>query len=190
MRNTLYVTDREQWRGWLQQNHETESEVWLVFYKKTSGKPRIPYDEAVEEALCFGWIDSLVRRIDEEKYAQKFTPRKVKSKWSASNRERIARLMREGRMTEAGLAKAGFLSDPDVREDARARRPEGEPVPPPVERALRLNGTAWDNFRKLAPSYRRNYVGWIMAAKRQETRDRRLEEAVRLLEQNKKLGMK
>src|SRR5438309_6482273 len=102
---TLYVTNRDDWRAWLEEHHATEPEVWLIFYRKASGRPRIPYDEAVEEALCFGWIDSLVKRIDDDKFAQKFTPRRDRSKWSALNIRRVRNLIEEGRMTEAGLAK-------------------------------------------------------------------------------------
>ena len=83
----LYVTNREDWRAWLEQNHATEKEVWLLYYKKHTGKPTIPYDDAVEEALCFGWIDSTVKRIDDEKYTQKFTPRNDRSVWSESNKK-------------------------------------------------------------------------------------------------------
>ena len=107
MRSTkeLYVMNREDWRAWLEQNHATEKEVWLLYYKKHTGKPTIPYDDAVEEALCFGWIDSLVKRIDDEKYTQKFTPRKNRSVWSESNKKRAKRTIKLGRMTGAGLHK-------------------------------------------------------------------------------------
>lgn len=101
---TLYASNREDWRGWLLDNHQTAREIWLIFYKKASGKTGVSYDEAVEEALCFGWIDSLARRIDDERRAQRFSPRKPKSVWSDSNKQRIRRLIQEGKMTEAGLA--------------------------------------------------------------------------------------
>ena len=104
-RKTLYVTNRDEWRDWLAKHGQSETEVWLIYYKKDSGRPRIPYDDAVEEALCFGWIDSIVKRMDDEKFAQKFTPRRDSSRWSALNTQRVRKLMREGRMTEAGLAK-------------------------------------------------------------------------------------
>jgi uncharacterized protein YdeI (YjbR/CyaY-like superfamily) len=100
---TLYVTDRAAWRAWLEANHASEREVWLVYYKKHTRRPRIPYDDAVEEALCFGWIDSVVRRLDEDSYLQKFTPRKAKSNWCESNVKRARKLIAEGRMTKAGL---------------------------------------------------------------------------------------
>lgn len=101
----LYVTDRDAWRAWLEKNYDTEKEIWLIYYKKHTGKPRIPYDDAVEEALCFGWIDSTVKRVDDEKFAQKFTPRKNKSNWSDLNKKRAKKMIREGRMTKAGFLK-------------------------------------------------------------------------------------
>ena len=100
---TLLITTREEWRDWLAQHHDSYREIWLIYYKKTSGKTGISYEEAVEEALCFGWIDGAIKGIDKETYAGRFTPRRAKSPWSDSNRERVARLLRDGRMTEAGL---------------------------------------------------------------------------------------
>src|SRR5688572_6378674 len=105
MPKTLYVTSREEWRAWLTKHYQTESEIWLIYYKKHTGKPRISYDDAVEEALCFGWVDSIVKKIDDEAFAQKFTPRRDTSKWSEINIKRVRKLIREGRMTEAGRAK-------------------------------------------------------------------------------------
>ena len=101
---TLLVTSRQEWRNWLSQHHADHKEIWLIYYKKSSGKSGIAYEESVEEALCFGWIDGAIKGIDEETYAGRFTPRRAKSPWSASNRTRVARLLQEGRMTEAGLA--------------------------------------------------------------------------------------
>jgi len=185
---TLYVSDRAAWRAWLEEHHACEREVWLVYYKKHTGRPRIPYEDAVEEALCFGWIDSTVRRLDEDSYLQRFTPRKGKSNWCESNVVRARRLIAEGRMTKAGLDKiaAGAL------EAEFAPRPKSKEVEVPrfVSSALRKTPKAWENFRALAPSYRREYVNWITQAKREETRDRRLAEAARLLSENKKLGTK
>jgi len=102
---TLYVKNRKDWRVWLEKHHATEKEIWLIFYRKNSGKPIIPYNDAVEEALCFGWIDSIEKGIDHERFAQRFTPRKPKSQWSEANKERVRRLSKEGRMTPSGLAK-------------------------------------------------------------------------------------
>ena len=179
---TLHVTTRAAWRAWLRKHHRREREVWLLYYKKDSGRPRIPYDDAVEEALCFGWIDSTVQTIDATKYTQRYTPRRDGSAWSPSNIERMRRLIREGRMTKAGLEKF----DPSAKP-----APRPEPVlPAAVERALRTNRRAWANLQNLAPSYRRGYVAWLASAKTEETRERRLKEALSLLERNLKLGMK
>lgn len=100
---TLLISNRQEWREWLAQHHRDRKEIWLIYYKKSSGKVGISYEESVEEALCFGWIDGANKGIDDETYAGRFTPRRPKSHWSASNRERVARLVRQGRMTEAGM---------------------------------------------------------------------------------------
>lgn len=99
----LYVKTRKEWREWLEKNHKTEPEIWLVYYRKITGKSRISYNDAVEEALCFGWIDSIEKGIDKERFAQRFTPRKPKSQWSVSNKERVRRLIELGKMTPAGM---------------------------------------------------------------------------------------
>ena len=106
----LYVTNREKWRKWLEKFHDKEKEIWLVNFKKGSRKLSIPYNDAVEEALCFGWIDGIEKGIDDEKFAQRFTPRKSKSRWSDSNKERVKRLIKDGKMTKAGLAVLGNIS--------------------------------------------------------------------------------
>jgi uncharacterized protein YdeI (YjbR/CyaY-like superfamily) len=186
---TLHVTTREEWRAWLAAHHQTETEIWIVYYKQHTGQPRISYDEVVEEALCFGWIDSLVRRLDDDRYAQKVTPRKNTSKWSESNLRRFADLVKSGRMTPAGLAKG----PPDVKTPSKkpsAPLPVSDEVPEYIQQRLRTNAKAWRFFQDLAPSYRRLYVKWIEMAKREETRQKRLDEAVALLEEGKKLGLK
>jgi uncharacterized protein YdeI (YjbR/CyaY-like superfamily) len=186
---TLYVTNREEWRRWLRKNHDTEKEIWLIYYKKQTGRPCVSYDDLVEEALCFGWIDSIVKRIDDQKYARKLTPRKLKSKWSALNKGRVAKMIREGRMSRAGLDKISF----PVQENGSLRtekRKSELPIPGYLEQGLRKNKKAWENFKNLAPSCRRDYVSWITSAKQEATRMGRLSEAVKLLEQNKKLGLK
>lgn len=181
---TLHVTNRGDWQAWLAEHHADEIEVWLVFAKQHTGKPRVSYDEAVEEALCYGWIDSIVRKIDDDHYAQKFTPRTDRTRWSASNLERVRRLQAEGKMTEAGIAV--LHPDPGYQPP---ERPGPEP-PPFLEEALKRHPVAWENFQRLAPSHRKNYVRWIMDAKKEETRQRRLQEAIRMLEANETLGLK
>ena len=187
---TLYVTNRDDWRAWLEKNHKTEKEVWLIYYKKHTNHPRIPYDDAVEEALCFGWIDSTVQKIDDQRYAQKFTPRKSASKWSELNKRRVRKLLEEGKMTQAGLTKIGdSVLEAEERSKVEAKKKELV-IPEYLKEAFRGNEKAWENFNNLAPSYRRHYVGWITMAKKEETRQKRMREAVELLARNEKLGMK
>ncbi len=185
--NLLHVTERAAWRAWLAEHHDTATEVWLVFLKVHTRGSRVSYEDAVEEALCFGWIDSIVRRLDAERYARKFTPRKTDSNWSPSNRRRLAKVIREGRMTPAGLSKVPRRGQREPSVDAAKVEPA---LSRDLGRELRANPAAWATFKGLAPSYRRNYVGWVMSAKQQTTRLRRLREAIRLLARGEKLGMK
>lgn len=120
---TLYVTDRKEWRRWLASNHKKEPEIWLIYYKKDSGKLRIDYNHAVEEALCYGWIDSTVKSIDGEKFTQRFSPRKKDSHLSQMNRERVRKLVERGRMTEAGLAAIAHAYDPEKDEPSEPDLP-------------------------------------------------------------------
>lgn len=181
---TLVARTRAQWRAWLARHHDSSSEIWLVFHKQHTGEPCVDYEAAVEEALCFGWIDSLVRRLDDARYARKFTPRKLGSAWSAINRRRYASLEQRGLLRAPGRANA-----PGAKI-AKAPLRRAWPMPKYIERALKANGRAWTHFELLAPSYRRSYVGWVDSAKRVETKQRRLREAVRLLERGQKLGLK
>jgi uncharacterized protein YdeI (YjbR/CyaY-like superfamily) len=181
----VHFEDRESWRTWLNENYRDVREVWLVFDKKHTGRRCVTYNAAVEEALCFGWIDSIIKRIDEDRYARKFTPRTNTSKWSESNLRRVEKLIASGRMTEAGLEKI----KPGVRPAPPVSSRSVE-VPDFFEEALAGNGTAREFFYRLAPSYRRNYIAWVSSGKREETRKRRVEEALTLLQQGKKLGMK
>lgn len=188
MNNLVYLANSAEWHTWLEQHYAREKETWLIFYKAGTGQPSIDYEEAVEEALCFGWIDSLIQKIDEESYARKFTPRTNTAKWSVSNKRRVSKLLREGRMTEAGLAKMGDLSD--FREDLVDPKPKTLEIPTEVERGLRSSPLAWENFCKMALSYRRLYVSWITNAKRPETVQKRIRESIERLERNLPLGLK
>lgn len=189
MKNLIYVSNRKDWREWLEKNHTTEKEIWLVYYKKHTGKDRIPYDDAVEEALCFGWIDSIVRRLDDEKYAQKFTPRKDQSNWSESNKRRIEKMTAQDKMTEAGLIKIKRAKETG-KWDEIISSPDLHEVHPDFKNELEKNPKAKENFNRLAPSYQKYYIGWISSAKRDETRNKRIKEALGLLEKNQKLGLK
>lgn len=183
-RKTLEARSASQWRAWLARHWDSEREVWLVFYKRHTGRPSIAYEDAVNEALCFGWIDSLVTRVDDERYARKFTPRKPDSRWSTANRRRYARLQAEGRLQPPGIRLA-----PTGRDGDAPRPPSGR-LPLYIRREIRSEPAAWDFFRSLAPSYQRLYVAWIDSARRHDTRTRRLQEAVRLLSSQKTLGLK
>lgn len=185
----LYMPTRGDWREWLEKNHDARKEVWLIFYKKHTGKPNVSYDEAVQEALCFGWIDSIIKRIDGEKFARKFTPRKPNSSWSESNKKRAAKMIKEGKMKEVGLE---LVNEAKKRgEWNRASLPKKDfAIPAYIENALRSNEKALGNFSKLAPSYKKQYVSWVDSAKKEDTRKRRLAEVIRVLERNEKLGMK
>ena len=185
----LYVTDRDQWRDWLCEHHAAEAGIWLIFYKKATSKPTIEYDVAVEEALCFGWIDSIIKRIDAKKYVRKFTPRKDKSDWSKLNRKRVSKMIKAGRMTEAGLAKIKAAKKNGCW-NRDGKTPRSLEMPSEFAETLARNKKAKGNFEKLSPTYRRHYLGWIAAAKRPETRRRRLDESIALLETGQKLGMK
>jgi uncharacterized protein YdeI (YjbR/CyaY-like superfamily) len=181
---TFTAESAEQWRKWLVLHHDCESEVWLVFYKRHTGRKSVAYNDAVDEALCFGWIDSLIKRLDDNRYARKFTRRKPDSKWSTINRKRYAALQKSGRLMPAGIARPPT----DRSGDAPPLPPSG--VPGYIARALKKHPAAWSFFDGLAPSHKRNYVAWIDSAKRQETRLRRLDEAVRMLGAHQKPGLK
>ncbi|MHC4122866.1 MAG: YdeI/OmpD-associated family protein [Planctomycetota bacterium] len=185
----LYIRNRKQWRGWLLQNHTIENEVWLIFYKKETGKPIVPYDATVEEALCFGWIDSIIKKNDDTKYARKFIRRNDSSRWSALNKRRAAKMIKEGKMTKAGLSKI------KTAKKTGHWNPVGKPkidfaMSAEFKDALSQNQRAKDNFEKLAVSYRKQYIGWINFAKRTETKKKRIAESIALLEKGKKLGLK
>lgn len=188
MKQTLYVTTREAWRAWLQAHHQTEREVWLIFYKQSSGQPSLDYGDARDEALCFGWIDSIIQKIDEERYARKFNQRSNTEKWSEVNLRRMAVLIAEGRMTPTGLAKLGSAKPIAPSTPSAASKPLE--IPLEVEQILRSSPKAWEAFCKLPPSHRKRYLGWALDAKREETRQKRLREVIEVLEKGKPLGMK
>jgi len=180
----LHFKDRASWRRWLKKNHGSFKEVWLAFYKKHTGRANISYDAAVEEALCFGWIDSIVKRLDDDRYARKFTPRKPRSVWSETNRRRYQNMKSRGLLAAQGLERPPAPKGSDTPKQSERKLPRY------IEKRLKTVPLAWENFKQLAPSYRRAYVSWIDSAKRDETRERRLREALELLEAGKKLGMK
>src|SRR5213593_2237829 len=183
---TLYVKDRRQWRSWLARHHQTAPEIWLIYYKKHSGKPRIPYNDAVEEALCYGWIDSITKPVDGSRWAQRFSPRRSTSRLSDMNRERVRRLIKAGRMTKAGLERLKHVFD--RRADAAARRKWR--LPEDIQRRLEQDEAVWMNFRRFPESYKRIRIGWIAAARpRKEVFEQRLRHFLKMTAQNKRFGM-
>lgn len=189
LKPTLTAKSRKAWRSWLKRNHAKAELIWLVFFKKSTGLSGLEYRDSVEEALCFGWIDGLKKRIDEQRYAYRFTPRKAKSKWSPLNIKLATKMIEEGQMTPAGLA--AFKQRVEYDEAfLKVRSAEEVHLPPEIEKAMKANKKAWAFFNTLAPGYRKQYVGWLVTAKKPETRQRRLKEAIKLLAANKKLGMK
>lgn len=181
---TLYVTTAAQWRRWLSQHYRTKRDIWLIFYRKDSGKPRIPYDDAVREALCYGWIDSTVKKLDAWRFAQRFSPRKPTSELSQLNLERIRDLVRRKRMTKAGLAAISHAYDP-ARDS-----PSAFAVPARILTALRANPDAWKRFHRLPASYRRVRIAYIESRKRHgpDMYRRALANFVRATAQGKRIG--
>ena len=174
----LYVTRREEWRGWLERHYKNEKEIWLVFYKKHTGQPRISYNEAVEEALCFGWIDSTARRIDEERYAQRFSVRRPKSTYSQANKERLRELVRQGKVVDEVLATLGDTLDEDAFE-----------IPSDILDAIQENEAAWKNFQGFSPGYIRIRIAFIDGARnRPEEFEKRLKYFIQMTEKNKQFG--
>ena len=181
--------NRAHWRNWLENNHARANEVWLVFVKQHTGRANVSYNDAVEEALCFGWIDSVKRSIDDDHYMHRFTPRKSNSRWSKSNKVRAERMLEAGRMAPAGkrsVEQAKSSGQWTEVTDARA----SFSMPPELSRRLQQNPKASEYFEALAPSYQRQYIAWIATAKRPDTRKRRLDETMELLERGEKLGMR
>ena len=175
---TLHVTTRAKWRAWLKRNHAKQDEIWLVYARKHTGKPRISYNDAVEEALCFGWIDSIQRGVDDDHFAQRFSPRRPGSPWSEMNRQRVKKLVAGGLMTDAGMAVIG---------DALETRPLE--LAKDVERALRKDPDAWRNFRAFPEDYRRLRIAYIEGArKRPEEFDKRLRNFVAKTAKNQRIG--
>ncbi|MBZ5579162.1 MAG: YdeI/OmpD-associated family protein [Acidobacteriia bacterium] len=179
----LDLRTASRWRAWLAKNHASSPGVWLVYHKDHTGVKSIDYDDSVREALCFGWVDSLIRRLDDERYARKFTPRKPTSKWSDSNRKRWAELQEAGRLAAAGQAAT-------PTDNHYAPKPIVPILPSYIAQAFEANSRAWSHFQSLPPSRRKHYVLWIHTAKRPETRRKRLNESIALLAAGKKLGLK
>jgi len=174
---TVYPTDRAAWRRWLAANHATAPEIWLVTYRKAAGRPSLPYNDAVEEALCFGWVDSTRKAMGAERLAQRFTPRRAGSGYSRINVERLRRLVGQGLvLPEVEAAVADLLAAPFV-------------IPPDIEAALRANAAAWAHFQRFSEAYRHIRVAHVDAARdRPEEFERRLARLLAKTEAGKQFG--
>ncbi len=180
--NSIHPRTRQEWRDWLEQNHCQDTGVWLISYKKGTGKSRFDYDEAVEEALCFGWIDSKPNKLDEERSLLWFAPRKKGTGWSKLNKDRVERLLQQGLMMPAGLAKVAAAQADGSWNALDAI--EALEIPPDLEQALIVNGAAQQKFAAFPKSVKRGILEWIAAAKKPETRAKRVEETAQLAAQN------
>jgi uncharacterized protein YdeI (YjbR/CyaY-like superfamily) len=183
------MPDRRAWRRWLNMNHDRSPGIWLVFYRRQAGVRCVPYEDSVEEAICFGWVDSQIRRVDLNKYARKYTPRHPGSRWSPSNIERAEKMIRERRMTDAGLRQIAEAKNSGIWY-APESRPKNVPVPESLREALDRNRKAKENFEAMAASYRDSFAAWVAAAKTETTRRKRVMEAVGKLERSEKLGLR
>ena len=178
----VYAEDRQAWRDWLQGHHDKQKNVWLIIYHKKSKTPSVAYDEAVEEALCFGWIDSKPNKRDDESYLLFFAKRNPKSNWSRLNRERAERMLEQGRMTQAGLEMIETAKQNGTWTALEAV--QDSVIPPDLEQAFQKNEAAWENFSAFPPSSKRIILEWILNAKRPQTRQKRIDETVELAAKN------
>ena len=172
---------RRAWRDWLARNHDKSREIWLAYYKEGCGKTSITHEEALDEALCFGWIDSVIRRVDDERYAQKYTPRNLESIWSAANKARVKRLLAEGRIAAPGSAKilAAKRNGSWDRLHDVGRIGRGGELPADLVEALAREPQAQAAFERRPPSEKKMWGYWVLSAKKPETRARRVAETVK-----------
>jgi uncharacterized protein YdeI (YjbR/CyaY-like superfamily) len=182
---TLYVKNRTAWRAWLAKHHASTREIWLVYYRRSTGKPRVGYNEAVEEALCYGWIDSTAKSLDLERFAQRFSPRRPTSGLSQMNRERVRRLIAAKRMTRAGLQALAHVFDPAKDQPLQRAR-----IAPDILGPLRADPAAWRNFRKFPAAYRRIRIAFIESRRRHgpEAFARSLANFIQRTAKNKRIG--
>ncbi len=184
----IMFLNRQEWRKWLEINHDKSNGIWMVYYKKHTKKESIGYSEAVEEALCFGWIDSVIKSIDHEKYKQKYTPRRKNSIWSQVNKDRVEKLIKESKMTLHGLLKVDDAKKNGEWDKAYSLKLKTE-IPEDLKSELQKNEIAWQNFINFTESSQTLFKFWLSRAKRTETREKRIKEIVKLASQNRKLGI-
>ena len=174
---TLYVHDRKKWRAWLRQHYKNEKEIWLVYYKKDSGKPRIEYNDAVEEALCFGWIDSIVKTLDKERTAQRFSPRKPNARYSQANIERLRALVAKKKVIKEVKESLGDILNAKFK------------TAPDILKAIKNNKEAWKNFQKFSDAYKRIRIAFIEEARKRPAEfEKRLRHFIQMTEKNKMFG--
>lgn len=178
-----YFKNRNEWHNWLQLNHESLDELWVVYYKKDSGKSGISYQETLEEAICFGWIDGLIRKIDDERYVRRFTQRRAKSVWSQINKKMALRLISENKMTALGYRKIEEAKA-NGKWDKAYNLKDKPTLPDDLKIELQKDQKAWSNFNNFSNSIQARYIFWIDDAKRIETRQKRIMEVVKLSENN------
>ena len=174
---TFYAATRTEWRKWLKKNYKTEKEIWLVYYKKASGKPRVEYNDAVEEALCFGWIDSTVKKMGEDRFGQRFSPRKPKSGYSQANKERLDKLIADGKVMKDVQASLGDIASGQFE------------IPKDIIQAIQGNSGAWKNFQNFSETYKRIRMAFIDGARnRPQEFQKRLNYFIKMTEKNKQFG--
>lgn len=189
---TTHPKTRRQWRRWLEENHATSQGVWMIYYKKGTGKSEFNMADAVEEALCFGWIDSTARKLDDERTMQKFTPRKPKSVWSKINKQRIEKLIEQKLMTPAGISKIEKARENGSWNSLNSSdfHAENNSLPDELKKALGKNKKALENFQTFPPGYRKRFLFWIDSAKTPRTKAARIKQTLLMAAANKKPGLK
>jgi uncharacterized protein YdeI (YjbR/CyaY-like superfamily) len=187
---TIYAAHRKQWRSWLAKNHRSEPEIWLIYYKKNSGVSRIPYNDAVEEALCYGWIDSTLKPQDELSYLQRFSPRRKNSRLSEMNKERVRRLIKAKKMTRFGLEKIQRHMENGSKNTDQPALLKKFTIPRDIIHALKADPLIWKNFKKFPEYYKHIRTGWIDASRhRPDIFTQRLQYFLKMTAKNKMFGM-
>jgi len=186
--NPKHFKNRDQFREWLSKNHANKSELWILFYKVHTNKKCVRYAEAVEEAICFGWIDGIVKRIDDEKHAQRFSPRKSKSIWSKVNKERAKRMVNQGKMTNAGVLKIKEAKKNGWWNKAYSFQGNHE-MSDEMKKVLMSDREAWKNFQNFGKSYQNTYIFWVNYAKRVETKLKRIQIVLERAKKNQPPGI-
>ena len=181
-----FFKSQADFRKWLEKNHDKVSELQVAYYKKDTGKKSITYPESLDEALCFGWIDGIRKRIDEESYTIRFTPRKLKSTWSKVNINRINELQELGLVTKQGLR---CFEDRDQDRSGYSLKERPTEIPPKYEKRFKANKKAWEFFQAQAPWYRRNVMWWVTSAKQEETREKRFAQLIQDCSNEVRIGL-